>query len=314
MEKISVNKLGGSFFTAQTVKYFFDKFFENKKETDKNLFVVSAMKGITRLLRLIFIVKTEIKIDDDLKNLMISLSMNDFKKSHLELINGLFVSDLKDKAILDFEEIVKDLESLISMYDGNVKADEDKFYASILKFGELASSDILNNYLNSIKIENIYFDARDFVTTDDNFREAKILDINTDFDKFFLESNILITQGFIAKNKDREDTVVGFDGSDYSASKFGNSLIKNVSSKNVSVDITFWKDVDGVYTENPTKNKDAKLIKEMTRSEYIENVKQNGTFVVRPDSISDLDENIAVSIRSFFNLENIGTSIYGKQK
>jgi aspartokinase len=74
--------------------------------------------------------------------------------------------------------------------------------------------------------------------------------------------------------------------------------------------LTFWKDVDGVYEENPVKNPEAKLIEKMSRKEYIENTSRNNSFVVRPDSISSLSENIEVSIRSFMNFENPGTKIY----
>ena len=142
--------------------------------------------------------------------------------------------------------------------------------------------------------------------TDSNTKEAEILSIKEGFQGFFSGSDILISQGFIGRDSSGVNTVVGFDGSDYSAGKFASSLVKT----NEKVLLTFWKDVDGVYEENPVKNPEAKLINAMTRKEYIANTEKNNSFVVRPDSISSLDQNIEVTIRSFINFDNLGTKIH----
>jgi aspartate kinase len=295
-------KCGGKFFVPNIVQAFFVELSDNIK-SHKTVFVISAMAGITRLLRLIFIIKTEIKIDEELKTLMISLCMNEFQRYHSEFIFKLF-SDSDRGAVIDgFESLFNKLEDTINSYKS--EDNKDLLYSSLLQYGELASSQILSKYMNTIGIKNKWFDARDYVVTDDNYREAEILNIKNDFQEFFKEENILITQGFIGRDVKGENTVVGFDGSDYSAAEFANSLV----GSGEKVSLTYWKDVEGVYEENPVKNPEAKLINKMTRKEYLHNTVKNNSFVVRPDSISSLSENIEVSIRSFINFENQGTKI-----
>lgn len=302
MEETQVYKCGGKFFVPNIIQSFFEELGSNIK-SHRTVFIISAMAGITRLLRLIFIIKTEVKIDEELKILMISLCLNEFKRTHSELIFKLF-SDSDRGGVMDtFESLFNNLESSINAY--KQENNKDEFYASLLQFGELASSQILSRYMSNVGIENKWFDAREYVVTDDNYREAEILDIKESFKDFFTDDKVLMSQGFIGRNKAGENTVVGFDGSDYSAGCFANSLTKD-SDK---VTITFWKDVDGVYEENPVKNPEAKLIKEMSRKDYIYNTQKNNSFVVRPDSISNLNQNIEVHIRSFINFTNEGTKI-----
>lgn len=297
-----VYKCGGKFFVPNIIQSFFEELRGNIK-SHKTVFIISAMGGITRLLRLIFIIKTEVKIDEELKTLMTSLCLSEFQRSHSELIFKLFSDGDRGAVIDDFESLFSDLEKAINIYKQDDNKDE--FYASILQFGELASSQILSRYMNSIKIENKWFDARDYVVTDNNYREAEILEIKDSFKELLIDNDVLISQGFIGRNANHENTVVGFDGSDYSATCFANSLAESGER----VELTFWKDVDGVYEENPVKNPEAKLVKEMNRKEYIHNTEKNNSFVVRPDSISSLSNNIEVSIRSFINFTNEGTKI-----
>ncbi len=303
MKKIKIFKLGGKFFTSNIIKLFF-KQLSNNLENDEVLFVVSAIKEVTRLLRLIFIAKTEIKIDEDLKNSLVKLCLNEFKKIHADFISKLFEDDEDCNAVLiNFDNLFNDLEKIVNSYTINTNI--DVFYATILQFGELASSKILSAYMLSIDIDNKYFDAREHVVTTDSHRESSILEVKNNFKKLFLTSRILTTQGFIGRTASGLNSLVGFDGSDYSATKFANSLVTGKEE----IILTFWKDVKGVYTKNPTKNLDAKLIEKLSRQEYIKSVKKNNSFVVRPDSILSLDKNIKVKIRSYINLDNMGTEI-----
>ncbi len=299
-----VYKCGGKFFVARIIISFFKELSENLKDKKNNtLFVISAMNGMTRLLRLVFMIKTEVKIDEDLKTLMISLCLSEFKRAHTNLIAELFTEDNNEIPLSDFEELYVSLEKSISAYQAITNKDE--FYATILQYGELASSKILSNYINTLKFKNTWFDARDFVVTDNDAKEAVILNIKTEYQEMFKNNKILITQGFIGRDKDGHNVVVGFDGSDYSAACFANSLV----GEDYETSLTFWKDVDGVYTDNPNKNPEAKLIPEMDRKAYARNAEVNNSFVVRPDSISNLAKNIEVTIRSFIDFENPGTKI-----
>ncbi len=301
--KIKVFKLGGKFFTPNIIRSFFEQL-PNDFKNDEILFVVSAVKEVTRLLRLVFITKTEIKINEDLKNSLIKLCLNKFKKIHIDIISELFKNNEDNGiALINFNNLFNDLEKTVNSYTDNTNV--DIFYATILQFGELASSKILSVYMVSIGLDNKDFDARKYVVTSDNHRESNILKVENNFLKLFSTFPILVTQGFIGRTSSGLNSLVGFDGSDYSATQFANSLITN----DEGIILTFWKDVDGVYTKNPTENSDAKLIRKLSRQEYIESVKQNKSFVVRPDSITSLNKDIKVNIRSYVDLSNKGTEI-----
>lgn len=291
MNEKLVFKLGGDFFDPETIKTFFQEFIKKYKENNI-LFVVSAMKGVTRLLRFIFTIKTEKNINyEEFKGPVIIFTLNEFQRVHRILISALFKGRAKRNVILGFDAIFRDLCQCVSEYkeDTNNNYDEDKFYAKILQFGELSSSFILSSYINnSLSINSTLFDARNFVEAEGSPREAKIKTINPDFEKLFLESSILITQGFIAKN-----AVLGFDGSDYSAAMFANVL-----SKNNHVILKFWKNVRGIFDSDPNKNPDANFIPKITKDEYIKLVFRNG-YVVRIDSIQSLYPGIETWVCSF---------------
>ncbi|MFA6325249.1 MAG: hypothetical protein WCX46_03420, partial [Candidatus Paceibacterota bacterium] len=145
--RIDVNKLGGDFFTAKRIKIFFKIFFE-RYNGEKTLFVFSAVKLMTRLLRMIVRDKIEKDINDEFRDLKIEIALDKFKIVHLDLISELFLGESQRSAVLDFEIIFQKLQKLI---DGYKEGDnENKFYAEVLKFGELSSSSIMSNYLNYI--------------------------------------------------------------------------------------------------------------------------------------------------------------------
>lgn len=301
--KIQVFKCGGKFFTSKIIKSFFEQLFDNLRN-NRTLFIVSAINGATRLLRLAFIIRTEIKINENLKDSLVKLCLDEFKKNHIEIIDELFKDKENKNALADFNNLFNDLEKTINSYTED--DDPDVFYATVLQYGELVSSKIFSNYLNLIGLSNICFDAREYVVTTDDHKESDIIEVKNGFKKLFSDSQILITQGFIGRTASGLNSLVGFDGSDYSATQFANSI----ATSKEKIILTFWKDVDGVCTHNPMKNFNAKLIKELNRQEYVENVKKNDSFVVRPDSISSLNKNVEVNIRSFINLDIAGTKIF----
>ena len=296
--KIEVFKLGGAFFEADIIVNFFKKLNNNQKR----LYVVSAIKGITRLLEIIYFIQIQKNVNKEYKKSVIKISLSEFKKIHLDLIKKLLKNDqqrkISEKA---FSILFKELKDTVW---GEIET-LNIYQARILKFGELASSKILSDYLEFIGHYNKWLDSRDYLKTSESYIEAEVLQIDPAFKIIFNKFPSLILQGFIGKTPNGKDSLLGYDGSDYSATKFANSLLN--SEKEII--LTFWKDVNGVYTENPTKNLDAKLIKKLSRQDYIKNVKKNNSFVVRPDSISSLNKNIKVKICSYINLDSIGTEI-----
>ena len=120
--------------------------------------------------------------------------------------------------------------------------------ARILSCGELLSSIIVSAAMNAAGIDCVWLDARDLMTTDENYLAARP-------DRSVTAANVkaavaaepdaqvLLTQGFIARTAAGDPAVLGFEGSDYSAAIFGACI----DASRVEI----WTDVDGIRTADP---------------------------------------------------------------
>jgi aspartate kinase len=183
----------------------------------------------------------------------------------------------------------------------------DYYYDQVVCIGEMLSSTIVGNYLNSAGVSNQWIDVRDIIRTDDNFRDAKIdwqftaKRIEESILPIFEQTNIVLTQGFIGATDENESTTLGREGSDYSAAVFANLL--NAESE------TIWKDVQGVMNADPKQYKDAQWIKELNYQEVIE-MAYYGAQVIHPKTIKPLqNKNIPLYVRSFIHPDEEGTCI-----
>jgi aspartate kinase len=146
--------------------------------------------------------------------------------------------------------------------------------------------------------------------TDDTFRDARI-DWSTTAQKvaehivpIFLNTHIVITQGFIGATDENESTTLGREGSDYTAAVFANLL--NAESQ------TIWKDVPGVMNADPKLYKDAKWIQELSYREVIE-MSYYGAQVIHPKTIKPLqNKNIPLLVKSFLHPDEPGTCIQNR--
>lgn len=185
--------------------------------------------------------------------------------------------------------------------------DYDYYYDQIVCSGELMSTIIVSNYLNTISIHNQWVDVRDIVRTDDNFRDANI---DWDFTRqkvmeevlpVFEKRNIVITQGFIGSTDENESTTLGREGSDYSAAIFANML--DAESQ------TIWKDVEGVMNADPKLFPEAVFIGALSYREVIE-MAYYGAQVIHPKTIKPLqNKGIPLHVRCFLKPVLKGTII-----
>tara|TARA_B100000768_G_scaffold100137_1_gene93218 strand:- start:746 stop:2002 length:1257 start_codon:yes stop_codon:yes gene_type:complete len=176
-------------------------------------------------------------------------------------------------------------------------------YDQIICFGELLSTKIVSAYLSKIGIENNWFDVRNFIKTDSNYRDAKVnwelteTIINNKFDK----QKLNITQGFIAANDTENTTTLGREGSDYTAGIFAYCLD--------ATSVTIWKDVLGVLNADPRVFGETTLLKQISYEETIE-MAFYGASVIHPKTIQPLQEKeIPLFVRSFINPEVKGTKV-----
>ena len=151
---------------------------------------------------------------------------------HKNLMKGLF--DKNDTIYKEIDILLGELSWFLAR---NTSQRFNYVYDQIICFGELLSTKIVSAYLTKIGIENNWFDVRNYIKTDSNYRDAKVdWDLTQDIISNKLDASKLnITQGFIAANDTENTTTLGREGSDYTASIFAYCL----DAENV----TIWKSV-----------------------------------------------------------------------
>jgi aspartate kinase len=263
------------------------------------LVVVSAMGKITNALE-------ELTISyynhDENKN----ENYKKVKSFHEEIIKGLQISN-SSHTYDDIENLFIELEcDLESEPDTNF----DKVYDQIVSYGEIFSSRIISAYLNDAGIKNRWMDAQNFIYTDNTYREGKVdWEITEKMISKKLspivKKQMVVTQGFIGRNKDNFTVTLGREGSDYSAAIFAFGL----NAENV----TIWKDVAGVMNADPKKFPEAIKMDAISYPKAIE-MAYYGATVIHPKTIQPLqNKNIPLFVKSFINPNSDGT-IVGVQK
>lgn len=186
----------------------------------------------------------------------------------------------------------------------------DYYYDQVVCVGELLSTSIVSNFLESCGIHNTWVDVRDIIRTDDNFRDAKIdwsitsEKVNTCVKPLFGQANIVLTQGFIGATDENESTTLGREGSDYTAAVFANLL--DAESQ------TIWKDVQGVMNADPKEYAKAQWIRELNYLEVIE-MAYYGAQVIHPKTVKPLqNKGIPLYVRSFLHPADEGTCIHNR--
>lgn len=227
---------------------------------------------------------------------------NQIKIFHDEVIKGL-LSATSDHAFDDIENLFIELECLL---EDTVEGSFDQVYDQIVSYGEIFSSRIVSTYLNQSGIKNRWMDAQNFISTDNNYREAKV-DWEITSTKIshklkpIVKKQMVVTQGFIGRNKENFTTTLGREGSDYSAAIFAYGL----SAESV----TIWKDVDGVMNADPKMFKDAVKLNTLSYPKAIE-MAYYGATVIHPKTIQPLqNKNIPLYVKSFLHPSASGTAV-----
>ncbi len=228
----------------------------------------------------------------------LSSKLNFIEDYHRNIMSSLFHKEdavYKDVAIL-FGELGWFLAR-------NTSQRYNYVYDQIICFGELLSTKIVSAYLSKIGIENSWFDVRNCIKTDSNYRDAKVDWQLTEaiIAKKVDATKVNITQGFIAANDTENTTTLGREGSDYTAGIFAYCL--NAES------VTIWKDVDGVLNADPRVFTDTTLLEQISYEEAIE-MAFYGASVIHPKTLQPLErKDIPLLVRSFLNSKETGTEV-----
>ena len=233
-------------------------------------------------------------------------SLENVKKTHVEIINELFDTD-SDELLAEINDLFVDIEWIL---EETANGNYDQIYDQIVCLGELLSSKIVSAFLEKSGIQNSWLDVRDCILTDNNYRDANIdwEETNKRIKKSVLSlqhKGIIITQGFLGNTSENFTTTLGREGSDYSAAIF--SFCLDAES------MTIWKDVPGVLNADPRIFKDAQLLKEISYSEAIE-MTYYGAQVIHPKTLQPLKtKKIPLYVKSFLHPNDDGTVVFEKE-
>lgn len=296
MREIFVEKFGGaSVNSATSIKNVISILQLDEKA---RVVVVSAMGKTTNSLEKIV----------DLWYRFTRLNQEEFdfiKAYHISIVKELFENtSALDIALSMVEEIFSDLkQNLLSL---NPK-DYDFLYDSIVSYGEKISTAILSLYMTSLDINHRLIAAQEVIKTDNSYRGAQVdwkkteKEVKEKLNNLFLETDLVLTQGFIGSTREGYTTTLGREGSDYSAAILAYCLDAN--------SLTIWKDVDGLMSADPKRMPDAKKLEQVPYREAIE-LSYYGASVIHPKTIKPLENKaIPLYVKSFLNPEKEGTVI-----
>ncbi len=259
---------------------------------DNVLLVISAMGKTTNALELV--IKNYFEQSGELPDAIATV-----KDYHFGILNDLF-SNENHQVFASVNLMFADLEYFLKT---NKSPNYNFVYDQIVSFGELISTTIVSHYFDFCGIKNNWLDVRNFIKTDNTYRDAVVnWELTQENISKNVQKNILnITQGFLGSDENNFTTTLGREGSDYTAAIFAYCI--NAES------VTIWKDVPGVMNADPRYFENAALLHQISYREAIE-LAFYGATVIHPKTLQPLQrKEIPLYVKSFLNPELAGTSV-----
>lgn len=175
-------------------------------------------------------------------------------------------------------------------------------YDQVVGYGELISTTIISHYFNEVGIKCNWLDVRDYIKTDDSYRDVSVnWEKTQERVKTIDRSQLNITQGFLGSDDNNFTTTLGREGSDYTAAILAYCL--NADS------VTIWKDVPGVLNADPRYFQETQLLNKISYREAIE-LAFYGASVIHPKTLQPLQQKeIPLHVKSFLNPKDPGTTV-----
>lgn len=256
------------------------------------LLVISAMGKTTNALELV--IKNYFEKSNEL-----NASLQDVRKYHNQILLDLFDDEDHD-VFFAVNSHFADLEYFIR---SNKSPNYNFVYDQVVSFGEIISTTIVSHYFNHAGLKNNWMDVRNFIKTNNNYRDA---DVDWEKTQQYISKGVKkkalnITQGFLGSDENNFTTTLGREGSDYTAAIFAYCL--NAES------VTIWKDVPGVLNADPRYFENAILLNQISYREAIE-LAFYGASVIHPKTLQPLQKKeIPLFVKSFINPLLPGTRV-----
>ena len=270
-----------------------------KKYAPKNLLVVvSAMGKTTNALEEL----NEAYMAGDSRTTALFEAI---KAYHWSIVTDLF----PDTTHPIYDDLANTFVEIDWILEETPHPDADFNYDQLVSIGEVLSTKIVAHFVQSLGISCKWIDARNYIQTDNTYREGQV-----DWEKTtqlinqslpaILKNELAITQGFIGSTSENFTTTLGREGSDYSAAIFAFGL--------KAESLTIWKDVPGVLNADPKLFSDTQKYEQLTYAEALE-MTYYGATVIHPKTIKPLQNaGISLLVKPFYAPEETGTLISEK--
>jgi len=261
---------------------------------EDTLLVISAMGKTTNALEIV--IKNYFEKSNELH-----ASLQDVRKYHNQILLDLFDDEEQEHEV--FYAVNSHFADLEYFLRSNKSPNYNFVYDQVVSFGEIVSTTIVSHYFNYAGLKNNWIDVRNFIKTDNNYRDA---DVDWEKTQQFISKGIKkkafnITQGFLGSDENNFTTTLGREGSDYTAAIFAYCL--NAES------VTIWKDVPGVLNADPRYFENPVLLNQISYREAIE-LAFYGASVIHPKTLQPLQKKeIPLYVKSFVNPLLPGTSV-----
>lgn len=321
--KWGVHKFGGaSLDDAKLYKICGDLLLsESKNQGDApTAAIVSAAGGMTDAL--VSIIDTALtSVDESCEKLKAAADRQ--KSILLELVPDN--SDLTDQVISNIDEDQQAVKAML-LAASKMRGVPPQMLELVAGLGEVWSAQTLAAYLKTTGKLCEWIDARDVLIVPDGplsgLREkGTAMDTIEPFwdesqdrlqkwwqkslgDKDPKEPPFLIITGFVCSTMAGRPTTLKRSGSDYSATIFA----KILDASNV----TFWKNVSGVFTADPRQVPEAFPIGSMTFDEAMELAYFGGQVLHPSAMVPCIEERIPVLVKNVFKPADPGTRVYGR--
>jgi len=298
-----VMKFGGTSMGSAEAMLQVVEIIDNKKK-DNLVVVVSAMSGVTDLL--LGAASDSINNSDDFES-----KIKEIEKKHFTLIDSVnfkskIMEEAKSGVCLEIDNLRKYLEVVKILGEMPTKV-HDK----IIAIGEKLSAFLLSKILNDKGVSSDYLNLESVVKpkkdkVNDKFFKYLSKSVKEVVKKSVEKKNVPVLTGFIGEIPQGIINSLGRGYSDYTASIVGARL----NAKQIEI----WTDVDGIFSSDPRKILDAKIIDELTYDEAGQ-MAHFGAKVIHPRTIFPaIKKEIPVLILNTFNPSAPGTKIISKTK
>ncbi|MBV5290558.1 bifunctional aspartate kinase/homoserine dehydrogenase I [Pelodictyon phaeoclathratiforme] len=232
-------------------------------------------------------------------------TLNELDHLHISIADELFSGSLLDDVTASIRAELSELNDIVQGVF-LLRELSEKSLAFVLGFGERLSARMVSSYLQERDIAAFYLDARELIVTDTNYADARV---DTHASGQQIRKRLLslegvpVVTGFIAAAPDGSSTTLGRGGSDYTASILGAALD--------ALEIWIWTDVDGFFSADPKRVRDARILPYISYSEAME-LSHAGARVLHPLAVQPaMKAGIPLLIKNSFNPAAKGTRIEG---